>query len=296
MKNYFSLFLFLNIITFLSSCSYTLRTCQSFKTESTNVKLTNDHKYRYVDSLVRIDYTLWSSGGTVRFDIYNKSDAPIYINWKNSNFIFNSYNNEYWNDDITSEKTSTTYSTSTKNTWGTSATNINGVNPLIVTNSKYKSITDFAGITNEVTVVKKDNPSIQIPPKSFNTIQKFDLNFPLVRFSDSSNYVSYSKANSPLIFRNYLAISKDKDFEKQIFIDNDFWISSIATNISINPKSPCEISELPSDFYLINKKTIEDKDGNKKTIKRIALYGCFVPVCIAGIILITFSVVSNLSH
>ena len=83
-------------ILFFSSCINTLRTTQAFKTQSLYVKLNDNNKYRYEDSLVIIDYDFWSSGGVVNFSIYNKSDAPIYINWKNSNFIFNGYNNEYW--------------------------------------------------------------------------------------------------------------------------------------------------------------------------------------------------------
>ena len=73
------------------------------------------------------------------------------------------------------------------------------------------------------------------------------------------------KTGAALIFRNYIAVSTDKDFKNQIFIDNEFWISSINTQVEVNPKEPCDLVKLPSDFYIVNKKSVADKKATNQT-------------------------------
>lgn len=242
----------------LTSCGYTLRTTQIFHTESSSVKM-EAGKYRYEDSLVRIDYNLWSSGGLLNFQIYNKTSNPIYINWKNSNFIFNGYNNEYWTDEVVSTTNSSAIFRTDGWQTGTSQTQVNSTNPYIVTSNTYKTVATLSGMENVVTVVQKANPSVQIPPSSFNQIAKFSIHMPLLILPDAQSSISYPlKYNSPLVFRNYLAISKDKDFTTQIFIDNDFWISSVTNSYDKNPQwdVPPVMNVQPNDFFIINKKHI----------------------------------------
>lgn len=246
-------------LLFFSSCGYTLRTTQIFHTESSSVKM-KEGKYRYEDSLVIIDYNLWSSGGLLSFQIYNKTSSPIYINWKNSNFIFNGYNNEYWTDEVVSTTNSSAIFRTDGWQTGQTSTTVNNTNPYVVTSSTYKTVATLSGMQNVVTVVQKANPSIQIPPSSFNQIAKFSIHMPLLIPLDGQSSVSYpSKNNSPLVFRNYLAISKDKDFATQIFIDNDFWISSVKSTFDKNPQwdIPPILDVQPNDFFLINKKYVK---------------------------------------
>lgn len=279
------LFILLFPIVLLSSCSIRFNTCQTFKIASSNVKQVDSagiSRYRYEDSLVIIDYNLWSSGGTVKFNIYNKSDEPIYVNWKNSNFIFQGYNNEYYSNETISERKSTTNASATSNTSGRSSYNIYNVNPVVTVNKNYKTISDFSSITDEVTIVQKESQSIQIPPKSFNTYNKFNLNVPFFQFKDSLIFVAYDKTNSPLLFRNYLAISKDKDFRKQLFIDNDFWISEVTTNITKGDFSCFDSnSGKPSCFYLYKTHYEEDKKMNR-SLMHTCLFSCLGTVALAA--------------
>ena len=239
-----------------SSCGYSLRTTQVFHTESSVVKTEGD-KYRYEDSLVRIDYDLWASGGILNFSIYNKTSEPIYINWRNCNFIFNGYSNEYWTDKVVSTTNSSTIFRTDGWQTGQTKTTYNSSNPYLITDSKYHTVSTLTGIENSVTVIQKENPTNQIPPNSYNQIAKFSIQMPLLKTTDS--ILAYSRATTPLIFRNYLAVSKDKEFVKQIFIDNDFWISSVQTTYEKKAKwdIPPKLTKRPTDFYIINKKFIE---------------------------------------
>lgn len=266
----------LSMYLFFTSCSDVLRTTQEFKTQSLSVRMNSDNKYKYEDSLVIINYDFWSSGGEVNFTIYNKSNFPIYINWKNSNFIFNGFNNEYWSDIVVTNTNSKTHIVGNKYSNTKSSVTVNQTNPYIITNSDYKSVMLADEITNTVTVSKRDNPSIQIPPKSFNQFEKFSINMPLILIHDTLKYENfkeellvsfiknyqrnYIKENTILFFRNYIAISKEKDFNKQIFIDNDFWISSINCQVEKNPKSPPFIKRNPSGFYLVHEKKYNNKN------------------------------------
>lgn len=244
------------LMILLSSCGYSLRTTQVFHTESSVVKMVND-KYRYEDSIVIIDYDLWASGGILNFNIYNRTSEPIYINWRNCNFIFNGYSNEYWTDKVVSTTNSSAIFRTDGWQTGQTKTSYNSTNPYKITDSKYHTVSTLAGIENSVTVVQKENPTVQIPPNSFNQIAKFSIQMPLLTNADS--LITYLKSTTPLIFRNYLALSKDKEFVKQIFIDNDFWISSVKTTYEKKAKwdVPPQITKQPTDFYIINKKFIE---------------------------------------
>ncbi len=194
---------------------------QDYSINSSNVNYVDSSKFRYEDSLVILDYNLWDQGGKLLFSIYNKSNSPIYINWKNSNFIYNGYSYQYWVDKVVSQ--TQTRSTSQSISIG-SPTTIYIYSEVNKSNSN-GVVSSFASLTNQVSTITKENPNVQIPPRSYNVVNKFSLGIPFVESNDS--IVVFTKENSPFNFRNYLAISTNKEFEKEVFIDNDFWVASI---------------------------------------------------------------------
>lgn len=283
--NIFRLSLVFMISSNLVSCMVTHNTCQKFQLESTNVKslqTNNQPTFRYEDSLVVIDYNFWASAGTCAFSIYNKADIPIYVNWQNSNFIYNGFNNVYWTDKIVTETNQFGYTSSNTSTNLRTTSNFYTPTGTIVTKGNYNSITYGSLVSNQVQVLTRDNPNIQIPPRSKTVTNKFSLNFPLIKFQEEEVFKSIEKSESPLNFRNYLAISTNKDFTNQTFIDNEFWISSVSSKLTTGNKSTCDqyLSYAPSNFYIVNQKMVADKSKNQALIM-----GCIVPLSFMLLIL-----------
>lgn len=211
-----SLILFL--FSILSSCKST--SYQVFETQSKNVKL-NEKIYQYTDSIVTISYNLWSDGGSLRFQIFNKTDSVLYIDWSKCNFIYNGYSFDYL-------KNTSTMVTSGISLFG-----------------------NETGIHNSIGIIENEKPQVQLPPKSFITVYRFNLNqkhylqFEKIPKKNSA-VIKYEEDKSPIKFRNFLAISKSSDYKYPYFIDNDFWINQ--TQILID-KAQFEKDESPNSFY-----------------------------------------------
>ena len=107
MKNTYLMIFFLSIL--LTSCvSYKIGTVSSDSKElNNNLVFEND--------TIRISYNFWGKNGLAGFDVYNKLNIPIYLDWKKSAFIPNDKMMSYWQDE-----TNTTGSTlfSNYDYWG----------------------------------------------------------------------------------------------------------------------------------------------------------------------------------
>ena len=191
--------------SFFSSCS-TLYV-QVYETDSKNVTFRSE-KYSYEDENVYVTYDLWAERGILNFTIYNKTNNPIYIDWKNSNFVRLDYSFNYWQDVEKITGKSKTYSAAT----------VSG-------SSGFGYSTSVGHFIN-----KRERPSEQLPPKSYIRVDKFFLSNqkvydPKLKVKGDIISQDFNKNNTPLYFRNYLAYSFDKDFNDLTFIDNDFWVS-----------------------------------------------------------------------
>jgi hypothetical protein len=161
------------------------------------------------------------------FSVYNKLDKPIYIDWKNSSFVFNDHKLDYWMDEV---KTTQVGYYKQYSYYG----------PLL---------TPFSFVDEGIQVSTSNSVKPEritfVPPKSFTNKSQFYL-FPdnIYIFSEKKNK-TYEKRNdkprkktivftdtfnygdSPLRFRNYLAISFEENSQKFQFIDNAFYLSSV---------------------------------------------------------------------
>ncbi len=216
-----TIIIFLLII--LSSCNREF--VQVFDTNSTNTQL-KDNYFIYETDSVKITYNFWSNKGVMSFAVYNKLDKPIYIDWKNSSFIYNDNKLNYWVEETESSNYSKYYGKYYYN------------GPLL----KPGVTSDGETYSNTHTI--KPERITFIPPKS-NYYRSQFLLLPIDYFEfsnyDSSivsrndkpkkqttiYYKNYLYNNSPLRFRNYLAITLSENSQKFIFIDNEFYINSV---------------------------------------------------------------------
>ena len=183
------LFVFL-AITILQSC---VVTHQVFEVSSNNV-IQKNTEYVFENDSLKISYDLWSyNGGSMKFTLFNKTNKPLYLDWNHSNYIWNGYSVDYWQDIETSKNI------------GVGVRNTN----------QFNSVITWQGFS----VVSKEKPSAQIPPNSQIIVSKFNINHPKIEKQKVKkiNTIDLKKDSTTLNFRNYLALSFDKEFNNLFF-------------------------------------------------------------------------------
>jgi len=208
---------------------------QVFDTSSTNVSLNNEY-FIYETDTLKITYTFWASHGVMSFAVYNKLDKPIYIDWKNSSYIYNDNKLNYWIDESQTQMSSY---------YGGYYYKGPLLKPGVIINEGVQE--------SKASTIKLERITF-IPPKSNYYKSHFYL-FPLEYYrleasgqssttkkdSLDDNTIVYNKlakehvvykkdfsfVDSPLRFRNYLAFSFSENSQQYFFIDNEFYLSSV---------------------------------------------------------------------
>jgi hypothetical protein len=211
------------IATLLLGCAKPM--IQVFETSTTDSKLEVDN-WVYESDTVRIVYGFWTEYGVMAFSIYNKLEIPIYVDWKNSSFIYNGVKLDYWIDE---QKAATA-------SYGTYQYKGPSLRPGYSTGSSLES--------SKTTSVKPERITF-IPPKSIYPRSQFYLHpelFPMTHSPQTAvptrNYLESEKTdtifqmeftaeNSPLKFRNFLAIKLSETSDAYYYIDNEFYLSAV---------------------------------------------------------------------
>ena len=209
---------------------FTLVSCgeeymQIVETKSTNTKEENNY-YVYENETVKVTYQFWHDQGLMAFSVYNKMDAPLYIDWSKSAVIYNSSKVNYWAGNCWS---SCTYYN--KNTYK-GEIEAPGYN-----------ISEDVGVRNSVRAAKMEKMTF-IPPKSTYYRSQFRLmseeflpvdktKFDLVTSNEDGKSktkvysANYDYNNSPLKVRNFLALSKNENSENNMWVDNEFYVAGV---------------------------------------------------------------------
>lgn len=219
------------IIIILGACSTTY--VQLYKTKSMNIS-NDERSFKFENDSIEINYSFWADKGIMSFSVTNQLPIPIYIDWKKSNFISNNDKFNYWDDEERSK--------------GINLGNqINSgylyKGPLLI---PYLSIYEYASASITYSVSNKVKPErlTFMPPKSI--IYKSPYYLTTSNYPDKINFEtkkekrldksrksttiylkSFTKENSPLIFRNFLTFSFSEDFKNEFYIDNEFFVREI---------------------------------------------------------------------
>ncbi len=244
---------------------------QVIETKADNVKIVDD-TYVFENDSLKITYNLWRERGLMQFNIYNKLNVPLYIDWRKSSYIDNTFKLNYWED-------------------------------VERTNALYKSYYFYdlpynttASVGNSGTKMVKEERITFIPPKANYTRTKFyiiprsfivlDKNGPYTEIPLSNDtqqttkvfYKEFSKDATPRTFRNFLTFSLTEDFVDEFYIDNEFYISKILEMESKNfygirehyTRPAYNAEELPykdNRYFYINVGERKDEPKAKKVIK-----------------------------
>lgn len=199
---------------------------QVFKTNS-SIETDTDGFYVYENDSLKITYSLWKAKGLMTFSIYNKLDRPLYIDWKKSSYIDNSVKLNYWVDE---EKTK---SLSRYGSYYYDGPLLKSGSAVSTTSGESTSLTiKVERITFIPPLSKYYRSQFYILPVSFfklNTKTEFD-EVPRKDKPKKKTKVykaSFTKKNSPLVFRNFLTFSSSEDFKSEFYVDNEFYIQQV---------------------------------------------------------------------
>ena len=205
----------------LSHFSHSQNDAQLVTLDCDHLELIGD-EFVYENDTLKITYDFYSDNGTMKFTIYNKTDKPLYFDWKKSAYIINERKFAYWADEAEINARTTGYqiqwlewlSTETSKTIGTikSEDRIEFIPPRTKTAkdkfrlSKDEHIKTFKG--PEISLINKNwkkNKSNQTELKTY----------------------SFNRSSTPLEFRNFVTYSFTEDFTEEISLDFSFWVTEI---------------------------------------------------------------------
>lgn len=256
----------------LNSCSSSI---QVFETSSTNINREGDF-FVFENDSVKITYTFWKWKGIMSFDVYNKLDVPIYIDWKKSSFIYNTYKMNYWVDEEKGAASAQYYSHY-----------YNG-------DRLKEGHAISAGVSKTKSRSVRTERRTFIPPASTYRHSKFnllpsseyelDVNTSYVLVDRNNNpkrktrlyTADYNETTSPVVFRNYLTFSLKEDFDDDFIQDHKFYLSKVLEmdyrhfmfrvkneNGDFIKKRPFR-KETSFYLYVADDKTVEYKEAQKE--------------------------------
>lgn len=216
-------------------CTILFSSCESYVQlyclDSKNVKKI-DNSFVFENDTVKITYSFWANRGVLAFDVFNKLEKPIYVDWKKSSFIYKEQKLNFWDDN----EMSTTVGLY-KDYLYTGPTPYYSYNKLIGT-----------GVYGSATTKTKPERITFIPPKSgYKRSQFFIYNSSGIKLPFSAKQIDYndnSNINSTVkafaytslyndtnqvkdLFRNFLTFSVSEDISTEFHVDNSFFIKSI---------------------------------------------------------------------
>jgi hypothetical protein len=261
---------FLSSIALLFSSCATTSFYQVYNVKSSQESIKKSDNLFFEDDNCKITYNLWSNGGNIGFNFYNKTNEKIGVKLNESNFILNGFAYDYYKNRTFTTSESKSASTSNISAGSVAVAflnNNNNVQKNQITSASSTNIGSLVGYS----VSKKEDSIIYIPAKTTKRISEYSINNSLVRNCDLLKYPkkkeiqtkSYNIDQSPIVFSNrisYIIGGMTK------LIENEFYVSAIT-----NYAEP-EFFEIKRDEYcgqksIVNTKFYKLYDSDKFYIK-----------------------------
>jgi hypothetical protein len=196
---------------------------------NTKSDLPNDTEqyYRYENDTLIVKYSFWQNKGIMSFSVYNKLNIPLYIDWKKSNYISNLMKFDYWSDQqVTKGKSlassyfykgplSVPYMRLYEGTFNTETVKPERVTFLPPKAIIYKS--SYFLTDDDVTSSPKGLGSVSSKERRPDNSKKYFIKYTK----------SFSKASSPLVFRNFVTYSTQESFAEEKYINDEFYVNEI---------------------------------------------------------------------
>jgi len=231
----------LGLISILfTSCKSVVNYHQIYTVEPIGTVVSKEGEIVYDDQNFKVIYDFWSNGGNSGFQFVNISDKNIYINLAESFFIRNGISNNYYKQRVFSKAKSSDVSTSLGLQKAMAVTGRNNFN-LIQNNaiSANSSISTLISSANSVSYTEEK--IVCVPPRSSKFIREYLINDARITSCDLPNApkfkkqvktLSFPKEQSPIVFRNRISYTIDKN-DSLLSFENEFYLKDI-TNLPEN--------------------------------------------------------------
>jgi len=204
-----------------------------FTEQSSNNLKVEKNKYVYENDTIKLIYDFWAEDGVMGFEIENKLDIPIYIDWKKSSFISSKNKFDYYLDRET-----------------TNSKSISAYRPFLF----HTTIGNSEGTSVSI----KEERITFIPPHAVSAQAKYKIcskEYIIMRGIKKSylgdtkikeKIRNFTSENAIISFRNFITYSTKENFEYEKYISNGFYVKYVIETKA--RKTDLFIS--PQKFYL----------------------------------------------
>jgi len=193
------------------------------------------------NSDLKLNYDMWAENGVMYFSVYNKSDSPVYIDWKRSVFIYNDWKNDYWVEKSTTENYLVPVGTGKNVTYERKASTVVAERYTFIPPHTYVSVPmtyKIASSNIETNTVTSPDGKTTV---TFTDNLKMDKTAQRVKIPSTTGAgtvnafeKSFDKSSTPSRFRNFLTYSYDEKFAREKTIENEWYVSKFTQMKSKN--------------------------------------------------------------
>jgi hypothetical protein len=217
-------------VLIFSSCA-TTSYYQVYDVKPINQSITKSDLLFFEDENCKITYNLWSNGGNIGFNFYNKTDSKIYVKKNESNFILNGFAYDYFKNRTFTTSESKSASTSKTSAGSVAITGLNVYNNIQTNQVESSNSANLSSSVGYAVSINEDS-IVCIPPKTTKRISEYSINEALIRNCDLFKYprtkeintVSYKVDESPIVFSNRITYEINGNLKE---VTNDFYVSEI---------------------------------------------------------------------
>lgn len=181
---------------------------------------------------IKVTYDMWGENGIMYFSLYNKTDNPMYIDWKRSVFIYNDWKNNYWVEKTTTESYLVPSENGRNMRYTNKVSTITAERVTFIPPKTYVSVPMTYVIFNNNTQVStsasgNNNVSVLMTDDLRNDKSAVLTKVPSTtgKGSVSVYQKTYTSETTPARFRNFLTYSSNENFSTEKYIQNEFIIS-----------------------------------------------------------------------
>ena len=223
MRRFAFLFCLISGLFFSSCATFYYSTVRSLNDQ---IPQNEDGTFTVSNNNISVTYSFSTSDGRIVYEIHNKSDDPIFVDWSRSVLIAEDYAVQYRSSSAQIDGRARTRTTTYR-----------------FSGSDFASSTSHSTLTGQIVFPQNElfippHSRVSHSPLALSSVLDLDIPANLYERQDlaiggMANVASFSKENTPLRFRSYLTIVNDRDSSHTVF-ENTFYISEIIRTGSRN--------------------------------------------------------------
>ena len=231
-----SILFFVAATLFATGCTY------QYATVSSNMNQPDHSGFVTENDSVRITYKFTGRNCPVQITVYNKSDKPLYIDWKKSAVIVDMKSYTYWRDEAVFNAESKSSQVRWSDVFSTTTTTT--TSGTITRPESLIFIPPHAGIDASMVSIKQD--PFKFGPDE--TPEKVDLKkTSAVTYYGTIRY--FDEQHTPFRYRSYLTLSYEDTFKNSFAYENAFWVSEIMQTTA-SPKTIPDRGMAANTFHI----------------------------------------------